>query len=86
MYGFFFDEILWRMVKKEKSINNHEFRHTKKKLSQLQQLLSHIHALRSFHFAGSQTRSTNIHLLGAAINLDSYRLNIGFPHLIGTSM
>ena len=41
----------------------------------------------SFNFSGSQTRSTNIHLFRSACSsLNFNRLNIRFPHFIGSSM
>lgn len=40
----------------------------------------------SFHFAGLQAGSANIHLLCAFSNLDPDGLDVGFPNVIGTSM
>ena len=42
--------------------------------------------LSSFNLTGLQTGCTYIHLSGAGAYLNLYRLDIGFPHLIGTSM
>ena len=42
--------------------------------------------LSSLNCSGLQTGCTYIHLSGSAVHLNLYRLNIGFPHLVGTSM
>ena len=47
---------------------------------------SQILKLCSLNLTGLQTGCTYIHLSGAAVNLNLYRLDIRFPHLIGTSM
>ena len=40
----------------------------------------------TFYFAGFETGSANIHSLGGLANLYADRLNISFPHLVGSSV
>ena len=48
--------------------------------------VSKILPLSSLDQAGTQARSTYVHLFGSAVHFYSNRLHVSFPHLVGSSM
>lgn len=48
--------------------------------------LPHFFSLSTFHSAGFQARSTNVHLFRCSVYLNSYRFDVGFPHFVCSSM